>query len=75
MRGDDGKEAVARAARALEAEILARTGVNVRGTAGETALDELTDAGLDGAHADALLAALSALEEARFAPSGVTMRG
>jgi hypothetical protein len=73
MNGSDGKAAAAAAARALEAELLASTGVNVRGTSGEGALRELTDAGVSPAAAKAALDVLSASEDARFSPSGVAI--
>ena len=73
MRGGDGKAALAAAARAIEAEIHARTGINVRGTSTEGALRELADAGVDEPAARAILEALSACEDARFSPGGIPM--
>lgn len=69
LKGSDGKAAFAAIARAFEAEILARAGVNVRGTSGERTVRELTDAGVSEEVAKQVLEILSACEDARFAPS------
>lgn len=70
-RADDGAAAMGAIARAVEAEVLARTDVNLRGAASDTVKGELTDAGVDGDKADAILAILRACEDARFSPDGV----
>ncbi len=72
VKRDDGKAAVAAIARALGAEVLASTGVNVRGTSGEGAIRELEDAGIADATAREVVRILSECEDARFSPSGVT---
>ena len=71
LRGSDGKVAVSAVARALEADVLARTGVNVRGTSRDAAVRELEDTGVSVTDAKELLATLAACEDARFSPSGV----
>jgi hypothetical protein len=68
LKGSDGKAAVAAIARFLEAEIIARTGVNVRGTSGQAAVAELTDAGAPAEAAKEAVDVLAACEDARFAP-------
>jgi len=73
LEQDDGKAAVAAIARALEAEILASTGVNIRGTSAAGAVRELADAGIPEATARAVVAVLSECQDARFAPDGVTI--
>ena len=73
LKRDDGKAAVAAVARALEAEILASTGVNVRGTSGEGAVSELAAAGVTEATARAAMQLASECEDARFSPAGVEM--
>jgi len=72
LKRDDGKAAVAAIARALEAEVLARTGVNVRGTSGDGAIRELEDAGVSDTTARSVVRILSECENARFSPDGVT---
>ncbi|MBX3219690.1 MAG: BatD family protein [Labilithrix sp.] len=71
LKGDDGKAAVAAVARALEAAILASSGVNVRGTSGDGTIQELTDAGISEATARAAMQLHSECEDARFSPAGV----
>lgn len=71
VKGDDGQAASAAIARAVEADVLARAGVNLRGTSGEAALQELVDAGVSEAAAELVLELLSECERARFSPSGV----
>jgi hypothetical protein len=76
LKDADGKAAVAAIARFLEAEIIARTGVNVRGTSGQGAVAELTDAGAPAEAAKEAVDVLAACEDARFAPDasgGVSM--
>jgi hypothetical protein len=51
--------------------VLARTGVNLRGAAGDAGKTELEDAGVDAAHADDVVALLRRCEDARFSPDGV----
>ena len=72
-RGSDGKTAMGAVARAVEAEVLAKTGVNVRGAAGDTAKLELEEAGVSTEEAARLLAILRACEDARFSPDGVAI--
>ncbi len=73
MKGEDGKPAVAAILRAIEADLIVRTGVNVRGTSMEGALGELLDAGVSEEVARRALALLSACEDARFAPTALTI--
>lgn len=73
LKRDDGKEAVAAIGRALEAEILAATGVNVRGTSSSGAVRELVDAGVSEEAARTVTTVLSECHDARFAPDGVSM--
>lgn len=73
MKHDDGKAAVAAAARAVEAAVLASTGVNVRGTSGEGKSSELAAAGVATATALAIVSLLSDFEDARFSPAGLTI--
>jgi hypothetical protein len=70
---DDGGAALAAVTSATEAEVLARTGVNVRGTSRESAQRELLDAGVAAAAAKEVLDVLAACEDARFSPSGVSV--
>jgi hypothetical protein len=72
VKGEDGKAALAAIARALEAEILASTGVNIRGTSGDGAIRELEDAGVSEHTARSVVKILSECEDARFSPSGVS---
>jgi hypothetical protein len=72
-RGTDGKAATAAIARAVEADVLAVTGVNVRGTSGDERLNELVDAGVSEDAARAVVAVLASCEDARFSPSGVAI--
>ncbi len=71
VRAADGKAAMGAIARAIEALVLAKTGVNVRGTRAETAKAELVAAGTDEGDVDGILSALRACEDARFSPDGV----
>lgn len=73
MKGDDGKAAVAAVLRALEAELLARTGVNVRGTSKEGALRELVDVGVEERDARKAIDLISTCEDARFSPSALAV--
>jgi len=70
-RGDDGKAAMGAIARAVEAEVLVSTDVNLRGAASDTVKTELEGAGVDTEKADGILAILRACEDARFSPDGV----
>jgi len=72
VKRDDGKAALAAIARAFEAEILASTGVNIRGTSGDGAVRELEDAGVPEGTARSAVKILSECEDARFSPSGVS---
>ena len=70
-RGSDGKAAIGAVARAIEAEVLARVGVNLRGAPGATGKTELVDAGVAAAKADSVVALLRRCEDVRFSPDGV----
>ncbi|MBX3191320.1 MAG: BatD family protein [Labilithrix sp.] len=70
-RGDDGAVAMGAVARAIEADVVARAGVNLRGATGETAIAELTDEGVAADDARAIVDVLRACEDARFSPDGV----
>lgn len=74
MAGDDGGAAVSAVARALEAGVLARTGFNVRGAAGDALVRELEQAGAPPEAAKKISDALRACEDARFSPAGVSMQ-
>ncbi len=69
----DGKLAMGAVARAIEAEVLARTGVNLRGARFETVKGELEAAVGEGETCDGLMEILGACEDARFSPDGVTI--
>lgn len=71
LKGSDGKAAAGAIIKAVEADVLAQHGVNLRGTSGDNAVTELTDAGLKPEQAKEILAVLAECESARFAPSGV----
>jgi hypothetical protein len=70
-RADDGKAAMGAIARAVEAEVLVRTDVNLRGAASDTMKTELEEAGASSEQAGNILAILRACEDARFSPDGV----
>jgi hypothetical protein len=70
-KGADAAAAVGAVARAVEADVLLRTGVNLRGAASDTVKAELEDAGVDGETAASILGVLRACEDARFSPDGV----
>ncbi|MDB4941047.1 MAG: BatD, partial [Labilithrix sp.] len=59
---------------ALEAGVLAETGVNLRGAARATSQAELAAAGVATAHADEILALAKECEDARFSPEGVDVK-
>jgi hypothetical protein len=67
--GDDGARAMGAIARAVEAAVLAETGVNVRGGASDTITKELEDAGV--ADPAAVVGILRECEDARFSPDRV----
>jgi len=73
LSGADGKAAMSAIARAVEATVLARTGVNVKGTSREGAQAELGSADVDETTARAVLDVLRACEDARFSPDGVSI--
>jgi hypothetical protein len=73
LKHDDGKAAIAAVTRAIEAEVLASTGVNVRGTSGEATAAELVAAGVSEATARSIVELLSDCEDVRFSPAGVTV--
>ena len=70
-RAEDGRAAMGAIARAVEAEVLVRTEVNLRGATSETVKTELEDAGIGREQAVSILAILRACEDARFSPDGV----
>jgi hypothetical protein len=72
-KGDDGRAATSAAARALEAGVLARTGVNLRGAPGEAAASELEAASVSPSQAREIVSVLRACEDARFSPQGVSI--
>jgi hypothetical protein len=67
-RGSDGSAAMGAVARALEAEVLVRTGVNLRGAGGDTAKGELEEAGVASEVAESVIGIMRACEDARFSP-------
>jgi hypothetical protein len=71
VKRDDGKAGMGAVARAVEAEVLAKTAVNLRGVPGDTARAELEDVGVPAEDAREVLAILRACEDARFSPEGV----
>lgn len=72
-KGGDAQAAIGAIVSAVVASIVAKTGVNVRGTAFERGVRELQDKGVPEAAADAVVGVLRACEDARFSPEGVTM--
>ena len=60
-------------ARAIEADVLSRTGVNLRGAGGETGKAELEDAGVASSEAASVIEILRACEDARFSPDSVAI--
>ena len=71
VRGDDGKAAMGAVARAVEAAVLAKTAVNLRGAPADVAKTELEEAGVGLEDAAGVLGVMSACEDARFSPDGV----
>lgn len=71
LSGTDGKAAAGAIIKAIETEILAEHGVNLRGTSGEKALAEMTEAGLSESAAKEVQAVLAECESAKFAPADV----
>lgn len=72
-KGDDGAAAMGAVARAVEAEVLASTEVNLRGAAGADGRRELEEAGASAEAARAVTDVLRACEDARFSPDGVSI--
>lgn len=72
-KGDDGGAAMGAIARAVQAAVLAKTGVNLRGAALDDGAKDLVLAGVDDAHAKAVVAVLKTCEDARFSPDGVSI--
>jgi hypothetical protein len=70
-KGDDGKAAFGAIARAVEAAVLEKTGVNAKGIAGEALERELEDAEVPSKAARAIVEVLRACEDARFSPEDV----
>lgn len=60
-------------ARAVQAAVVARTGVNLRGAALDGGADELVEAGVDAEKARLVIDVLKTCEDARFSPSGVSI--
>ncbi len=73
VAADDGAKAVSAVARALEAAVFARTGVNARGATGSALVSELEATGVTADAARATAEALRACEDARFSPAGVSI--
>jgi hypothetical protein len=73
VRGGDGKAAMGAIAKAIEADVLAKTGVNLRGAGGETAKAELEEAGVPAADAASIIEILRKCEDASFSPDGVAI--
>ena len=73
MKGADGTAALAAALKAVEAEVLARTGVNIRGTSAEGARTELVDAGVPAEAARSIVDVIAACEAGRFSPTGTAI--
>jgi hypothetical protein len=71
VRGDDGKAAMGAVARAIEAAVIAKTGVNLRGAPRSTAHAELEEAGAAPSDVEQVLGIMRACEDARFSPDGV----
>ncbi|MBS2013060.1 MAG: BatD family protein [Deltaproteobacteria bacterium] len=69
----DGAAAMGAVARAMQAAVLARTGVNLRGAALDAGESELVAAGVDAEKARAVIDVLTTCEDARFSPDGVTI--
>ncbi len=74
MKSADGKAAALAVLRAIEAELIARTGVNIRGTSGSGTVRELEDAGVSAETAKAILEVVTQCEDARFSPSDIPMK-
>jgi hypothetical protein len=72
-KAEGGQAAMGAVARAMEAGVLLRTGVNLRGAGGEIAKSELEDAGVSAASATEVIAIMRACEDARFSPDGVSI--
>ena len=70
-RGSDGKAAMGAIARAIVSDVLARTGVNLRGAAGDAGKTELEEEGVDATSAKDVVELLRRCEDARFSPDGV----
>jgi hypothetical protein len=68
---DDGPAAMGAVARAIEAAVLAQTGVNLRGTSLDSAARDLEDAGVAAARAKEIQAILQSCADARFSPDGL----
>ena len=73
VRGDDGKIAMGAVARAVEASVLARTGVNLRGAPSDTSKGELQEAGVSEDDAAQVISVMRACEDARFSPDAVAV--
>jgi hypothetical protein len=74
LAGTDGSAALGAVAKALEANVLAQTGVNVRGTTGSALVAELVAKGVAVENAEEVASLLRACEDARFSPAGVSMQ-
>ena len=71
VRGEDGKAAMGAVARAVEAVVLAKTAVNLRGAPADIARAELEEAGISADDAEEVIGTMRACEDARFSPDGV----
>jgi hypothetical protein len=72
-RGSDGSAAMGAVARAFEADVLVRTGVNLRGAAGDTAKSELEEAGVTSEASESVISIMRACEDARFSPDAASI--
>lgn len=70
---EDGAAAMGAIARAVQADVLARTGVNLRGAALDDGEEELVEAGVTSTRAREIADVLKACEDARFSPDGVAI--
>ena len=73
VRGDDGKAAMGAVARSVEAAVLLKTGVNLRGAASDTSKGELEEAGVSEDDAAQVMSIMRACEDARFSPDAVAV--
>jgi hypothetical protein len=70
---EDGGEAMGAVARAIDAAVLARTGINLKGATASTSREELVSTGVSEGTAGVLLDLVRSCEAARFSPAGVSI--